>query len=678
MTGDKRVINTTQEGGYPLNAKEVAVPGIDYAYRVQLEYEVMKRTAELNRQNELLEGITSMVPDIITVVELPSRNIVYSNNMNLALHGFSQEDMLKMSMDERRRIIHPDDLQIVKDYFDSFSSSIADDEIHIAEYRAKSKAGLLQTFFVRGRVFERQADGSVHTILNVIQNITHRKSAERQLIDEHRRFKEAQAIGHVGSFEWEADTDKVIWSDEMYRIHGVERHEQINLQRVFDLIHPEDIEEATKKMNRCRMEPGIISLTYRLLRQDGATRVVTRQLQSFADEDGKVSHITGTVQDITEQKMAEQALKESRDLLQHITEFIPDIITVQEYPSGRIIYYNRRPFKHSAQEPDTILSMPVDDREMTVYPEYLVGLQQYMASFATLGDNKVNTYEYKVRTEILDPVWIRSRGKVFERDANGNVKRILNILQNITEQRESEKDRVDRLISLRQKDVLLQQRDEFIGIASHELKTPITSIKAYADILQEMLEEEGDSVHSSLMQKLNDQVDRLASLIGDLLDTTRISSGQLILRLENFSLNDLVTGRVEELRRLSGQRHILLSAEESLSVYADKERIGQVVTNLISNAIKYSWDDSKITVTIARTANGTKVSVRDEGVGISKENLKRIFNRFFRANTGEMKNFQGMGLGLYISAEIIQRHGGIISAASEEGRGSEFWFVLPV
>ncbi|MEX6689806.1 ATP-binding protein [Danxiaibacter flavus] len=225
---------------------------------------------------------------------------------------------------------------------------------------------------------------------------------------------------------------------------------------------------------------------------------------------------------------------------------------------------------------------------------------------------------------------------------------------------------------------LLKQKDEFIGIASHELKTPITSMKTYAEIMMEAFEETGDRMSATLMKKLHKQIDRLTSLTKDLLDTGKISEGQLQLFVEEADLNALITERLEELKRISAIHKILFNAGELKPVVVDKERIGQVVTNLVSNAIKYSPDGGEIVVsTRTDENNNVTVSVQDYGIGISKSEQYRVFERFYRVNNVKNQNFSGMGLGLYISSQIINRHGGNINVQSEEGRGSTFSFSLP-
>jgi signal transduction histidine kinase len=224
---------------------------------------------------------------------------------------------------------------------------------------------------------------------------------------------------------------------------------------------------------------------------------------------------------------------------------------------------------------------------------------------------------------------------------------------------------------------LLRKKDEFISIASHELKTPVTSIKAYAEILQQKFEETADVENASLLQKMNTQVNRLTALISNLLDTTKISEGEINLSKDQFDLNILINEKVEELQRLSGRHKLRFEPGLLEPVTADRERIGQVLTNIIMNAIKYSPGGGEVHIKTNSTADGVEVSIQDNGIGIPGEWLDKIFDRFSRVDTSRHNDVPGMGLGLYISAGIINSHRGRISVASEEGMGSKFTFFLP-
>lgn len=230
---------------------------------------------------------------------------------------------------------------------------------------------------------------------------------------------------------------------------------------------------------------------------------------------------------------------------------------------------------------------------------------------------------------------------------------------------------VSVVTDINQLKALLQQRDEFIGIAGHELKTPLTSMKAYAEIVQEQLEEMGNAEESALVGRINRQIDKLTTLINHLLDTTRISEGKLQLNIDAFNINELLAERIEEIRYTTNHEFIFTPAAISL-VKADRERISQVITNLLSNAVKYSPKKSVITISSESKNDECLVTVKDHGSGIPLAAQHNLFERFYRITDAH----PGMGLGLYISAQIIQRHGGKIAVQSDVAAGTEFSFTL--
>ncbi|NCD69589.1 PAS domain S-box protein [Mucilaginibacter agri] len=225
---------------------------------------------------------------------------------------------------------------------------------------------------------------------------------------------------------------------------------------------------------------------------------------------------------------------------------------------------------------------------------------------------------------------------------------------------------------------LQNQKDEFIGIASHELKTPVTSIKAYAQVLEAMFLKSGDERKAAMLVKMNNQIDRLTSLIGDLLDVTKIQSGRLQFNDTWFDFNQLLLELVEDLQRTTERHQIIPELQPIGSVYADKDRIGQVLTNLVTNAIKYSPDADKIIVKAKVVDGEVSVCVEDFGIGISHDKKDKVFEQFYRVSGDKQHTFPGLGLGLYISSEIVKREGGRIWVNSVPGQGSTFCFALPI
>lgn len=225
--------------------------------------------------------------------------------------------------------------------------------------------------------------------------------------------------------------------------------------------------------------------------------------------------------------------------------------------------------------------------------------------------------------------------------------------------------------------ILERQKEDFVSIATHELKTPVTSIKAYAQILLKRFGREGNEGAARMIEKMDVQLNKLIALIGDLLDVTKIEGGRLQMHEDFYDFNQLVMEVVEELQRTTDDHKIILTLNGAYKIYGDKERIGQVLTNLISNAIKYSPAAGEIIVNSGVSDGEVKISVQDQGVGISKDHQEKVFERFYRVSGPGGDSFPGLGLGLYISHEIIKRQGGHIWVESEKGKGSTFCFTLP-
>lgn len=219
---------------------------------------------------------------------------------------------------------------------------------------------------------------------------------------------------------------------------------------------------------------------------------------------------------------------------------------------------------------------------------------------------------------------------------------------------------------------LSQKKDEFIGLAAHELKTPLTTMSGFLQLLKSRLD---DPVNNSFLDKCLRQLNKLTALINNLFDVSKIQAGKLQLQYENFDLVGLVR-EVLEPKIQGGNHQILLLSEAPLLIDADRMKLEQVITNFIDNAIKYSPQGAPIRVRIEDRGMEVLFSVQDEGIGISQSHLPNIFGQFYRVE-GLNQKISGMGLGLYISKEIIQQHHGTVNVESEQGKGSTFCFLLP-
>lgn len=222
-----------------------------------------------------------------------------------------------------------------------------------------------------------------------------------------------------------------------------------------------------------------------------------------------------------------------------------------------------------------------------------------------------------------------------------------------------------------------RKKDEFIGIASHELKTPLTSIKGYVQVLERSIDKSDPATIKSRVIKVRDQIEKLNQLVADLLDISKIENGKLKFNKKYFSIDSLLDNIIDVMQHSYPDSKIIRKGSAGKKIFGDEMRIEQVIINFISNAIKYSPDNNEILVSVNICNDKLYFAVKDFGIGIQPEHQKNIFNKFYRADETSTR-FQGLGIGLYISQEIISRHQGKIGVNSNFGEGSEFYFYLPV
>lgn len=256
--------------------------------------------------------------------------------------------------------------------------------------------------------------------------------------------------------------------------------------------------------------------------------------------------------------------------------------------------------------------------------------------------------------------WVRGIGTV-QQDDEGVNRYFTGVLHEITEQKQDE-----------------VRKNDFIGMVSHELKTPLTSLTAILQVLNLKLKSSEDSFVPGALDKANVQVKRMSAMINGFLNISRLESGKIYIEKHEFDIDRLLQDTIAEIELSSTTHKIEFNGCGELIVNADRDKISSVITNLISNAVKYSPKGKLINVNCESNKSELTVSVKDEGMGIKPPDLDKVFDRYYRVSTSHTQHISGFGIGLYLSAEIIHRHDGQIWAESESGKGSTFFFTLPL
>jgi len=351
--------------------------------------------------------------------------------------------------------------------------------------------------------------------------------------------------------------------------------------------------------------------------------------QKFTLKDRKEESILLSIRDITTRKQIENSVRESEERLQLLIQNTYDIITILS-KEGDILYESNSVerilgYKPTERTGKNIFKVPI------VHPD---DIKQKEAAFekAVASSSEIVKAEFRLRHK--DGSYKDIEAVYVNLIHDSQIAGIVANYHDVADQRKVER-----------------QREEFVSIASHELKTPVTSMKGYIQILRDMFSVADDSMSADLMEKLDYQVD--------------------------FDIDQLIHEVVTEMQLTTKKHLIVADLKAGKKINADRERIGQVLSNLISNAVKYSPDADKIIITSSSNGENVAVSVQDFGIGIRPDMQKKVFDRFFRFSDPAGKNYPGLGPGLYIASEIIKRHGGTINLASEKKQGSTFSFTIP-
>lgn len=615
--------------------------------------------------SHVMQKIIGLLPGIITVYDINTRVYVYVNDSVETLLGYSKKEWLSKGTAFPMSLIHPEDLsaivqqnkEAIRKANEKRSAQSSDQPIMTFEYRVKHKDGSWKWFKTDGVILERDEKDKVKLLMNISIDITQRKVNELEertkreiatvaLENSEAKFKRLFDANIIGVFISDFDGKYLDANDALLDMIGYSREDLTKGKIHRDILTPPEYQEVSNlAMQELLAKGSSAPHEKEYIRKDGERINVLLAVAQIADSPICIGYIL----DITHMKKIE----EGQARLAAIVESSDDAI-ISKSLKGII-----RSWNHSAEKLFGYTEEEAIGKHIGfIIPKELVSEEEKIIKNIRLGKP----------THHFETVRLRKDGKKIMvslsvspvKNSKGVVIGASKIARDISKQKELER-----------------QKDEFLGIASHELKTPVTSIKSFAQVLRLRFSREGNQKAADLLGKLDTQVDKLTNLIGDLLDVTKIESGKMLFNEDVFPFDELVDEVVEELQRITEKHVLIQKGKTNKKVKGDRERIGQVLTNFITNAIKYSPTTQEIIIQSSIDEKNVKVSVQDFGVGIAKEKQEQVFERFFRVSGPGKDTYPGLGLGLYISSEIIKRSGGKIWVESSKDNGSTFIFTLP-
>lgn len=505
-------------------------------------------------------------------------------------------------------------------------------------------------------------------IVAVYNDYTEQKEMERQLHEAHDSLRLAVQAADIGLWDWDLETNKVYFSPEWKRQIGYEGHEiHDDLDEWQKRVHPDDIQHMMDIVKKYHANPWPdYAEEFRFRHKNGSYRWILSQAALFRNEQGKAIRMMGAHLDITERKEMETALQESEAKFRAIFENAVDGILVAGMETKRFYMANKAMCQMLGYSLDELMNLGTED----IHPEE--ELPRAIAQFEEQAKKKV-----KLSRDI--PVK-RKDGSIFIAEMRSSpvvinrTEYLIGIFRDITDRLEAEKRELELQV-LRQVDKL---RGQLISNISHELRTPLTSIKGFTSTLLRTDIKWSDEDHKDFLETIDKECNHLAKLIGDLLDISRIDAGAMNLNKNICYVNEIFKSIDRRLAVLTEHHQLRIHTPSKLPrVFVDIMRIGQVITNLVENATKFSPKSSEITIEAKSGNNGVIISVADKGEGIPSELIDMLFDRFFQADSIASGYKSGTGLGLSICKGIIEAHGGEIWVESKVGEGSIFSFSLP-
>ncbi len=494
-------------------------------------------------------------------------------------------------------------------------------------------------------------------------------------------LRQSQEIAHVGSWTYENETNLLIWSDEVYRIFGVQPREfGGTMEAFFGLVVPEDRVTVHDAFFHSldEGEPGY-EIEHRIMKMDTAeVRYVHEKCLHVRNSSGEVIRSNGMVQDITERRLAEEALRASEEKYRLIAENASDVIYVMNRTQNRYTYFSPNIQQLRGLTVEEALNEPL---EAALSLESLIVVKENIAKdMKEFIDDpaSVKTHISEIRQPCKngDWIWVEVSTK-YRYGITGDIE-VVGIIRNIDARKKAEKE---LLIAKNKSDAAVVAKSQFLANMSHEIRTPMNGMLGMLQLLEmSTLDEE----QKELVGICRNSAETLLYIINDILDYSKIEAGKLSLDKRPFSLRDLIHGVIVLFDLVASRKALFLESHIEQDVpdqlIGDPFRLRQILSNLIGNAVKFTKKGRiDLSVRNLQIRNRQEVTlefmVGDTGIGISEEGMEALFHRFSQVDGTDTRRYGGTGLGLAISQSLVELMTGRIWVESKMGKGSTFFFT---
>jgi PAS domain S-box-containing protein len=569
--------------------------------------------------------------------------------------GYRADELVGMMF---RDITHPDDVELDV----ALSDKLARGEIASCqlEKRYVRKDRSVADVMLRASLL-RRTSGEPLYFLAQIDDITAQKRADAARVrneEELRRSKDrlarAQRVARLGSWEWDLRTNEVLRSDELFILFALPAQAALPSARsMVPYVHPDDRERVEREVDAAVSTGHPYTVEHRIVRADGAERIVVQHAEPIL-EDGKPVRMVGTLFDITERRRAEAQREETLAWLRAVFEHSPVALLLVQGRAGDAVEANSRAtgmIGRTVCRLSQLQDILRDASGAVVSEEELPGL-------CALAGEGVAGAEYVVHRPDGARVPVLVAAAPID-DPAGNVVGAVMALQDVSAIKE-----LERLHA------------EWSSVVAHDLRQPLQTMSLY---MQFLLRKPLDQTTRHAFERMRRACGRLNRMIGDLMDLSRLDARRLELCRCAVDLRELIRESLRRFMLEAPERGVDLRVRgKVLPVDADPDRVAQILENLLSNALKYSTPGTPIEIAVEGTDEAVAVSVTNEGEGIAASEIPLLFQRFQRTPAAKATKIKGVGLGLYITNELVQAHGGRLEVESTPGAKTTFRFTLPI
>lgn len=511
-----------------------------------------------------------------------------------------------------------------------------------------------------------QPDGSrqVTHMAGALQYITRRKQAEEELRQREHDLREAQRIAQLGSWTWDLVADATTWSNTKFEIFGMTPKPSVAYGELLSRVHPEDREQVEGKEAQLRAPTGSdeLDLTYRIVRPDGEVRVLRERSEVVRAADGTALRVVGTAQDITEETRRRRELQEAHRIAEMGT-WSHDLQRDEIAWSDQVYRMFGVNTEASVSYADFLARLHPEDRDL------LVTFEEGLKAGGAPDEGEI-TYRFRRPDGEERVAWERAE---VERAPDGTARRLVGIV-------------VDRTDEMHQREEVERARDEaeqmnrlksrFLANMSHEIRTPLTAIIGFSEILKEM---DLQGPEAECVDTIYRSSERLFTTLTSVLDLSQLEAGTLALHPAEVVVQDIITDAVSSCDRQAKQRGVTLDCTLppfDLEATLDRAAFLRILTNLIGNAVKFT-PEGRVDVTLIENDDTFTVTVADTGIGIEEDFLPQLFDPFQQESNGDTRLYEGNGLGLAITKDLVDLMNGHITVESEKGTGTTFTLEIP-